>query len=122
MCGPRITLREQDIVKCLWGAMQHCRPKLKMYLPFHLAMTYLWRCSHCNTHYSVNFSSKKTAHYQGAWVAQFVKCPTLGFGLGQDLRGCEIQPRILGSTLSGQSAEDSLPLPLPPLTIIFLKN
>ena len=57
----------------------------------------------------------------GAWVAQLVKCPTLDFGSGHDLRVMELSHE-LGSALSMESAWDSLspftPLPtsLPPLT------
>ena len=40
---------------------------------------------------------------QGAWVAQSVKCPTLGFNSGHDLRVMELSP-IPGSVLGGKSA------------------
>ena len=45
-------------------------------------------------------------------MAQLVKCPTLGFGSGHDLRvmGSSLEP---GSLLSGESAQDSLSLTLP---------
>jgi len=39
----------------------------------------------------------------GAWMAQSVKHPTLDFGSGHSLRGCEIEP-LASSTLSGESA------------------
>ena len=39
----------------------------------------------------------------GAWVAQLVKHPTLGFGPGDDLIGCGIKPDV-GSLRSRESA------------------
>ena len=41
--------------------------------------------------------------FQGAWVAQSVKCPTPGFGSGHDLRAVRSSP-ALGSVLSGEAA------------------
>lgn len=53
---------------------------------------------------------------EGHLVAQSVKRPTLGFGLGSDLRVVRSSPTSLlsGFALSEKSAWDSLPLP-PPL-------
>ena len=31
---------------------------------------------------------------RGTWVAQLVERPTLGFGLGQDLVYCEMEPHV----------------------------
>ena len=50
---------------------------------------------------------------QGVWVAQSVKCPTLDFSSGHDLRVVGLSPAS-GSKLSGESAWDSLPLPPTP--------
>ena len=35
---------------------------------------------------------------RGAWVAELVGCPTLGFGSGHDLNVHEIEPRVRLST------------------------
>ena len=52
--------------------------------------------------------------FRGAWVAQWVKCLTLGLGSGHDLRVVGSSP-TLGSVLSGESACNSFPAcPLPP--------
>jgi len=48
----------------------------------------------------------------GAWVTQSVKRPALDFGSGHDLRDVRSSP-LSGSTLSAESAWDSLSLPLP---------
>jgi len=48
----------------------------------------------------------------GAWVAQSVRHRTLGFGPGHDLRGMGAS-LVWGSVLGGESAWDSLALPLP---------
>jgi len=60
----------------------------------------------------------KVGHSWGAWVTQLVKHPTLGFGLGHDLKVVRSSPTS-GYALSGESAGDSLslPLPLPPCTL-----
>jgi len=47
--------------------------------------------------------NKKYWHPQGAWVAQSVKCPTLDFGSGHDLRVGRLSP-ILGSVLGVEPA------------------
>ena len=52
------------------------------------------------------FKSKNTS--QGTWVAQSVKCRTLGFSSGHDLTVCEFEPCIGLCTDSGESAWDSL--------------
>ena len=58
---------------------------------------------------------------KGTLAAQLVKCLTLDFGSGHDLRVLGLSP-VLGSALSGDSARDSLPLPLPlPLFMLSLK-
>ena len=44
------------------------------------------------------------------WVAQLVKCLTLGFGSGHDLGVLRLSP-VLGSAWSVEPAGDSLPLP-----------
>ena len=44
-------------------------------------------------------------------MAQSVECPTLNFGLGQDLRVVRTSP-MLGSALDMELAYNSLPLPL----------
>ena len=40
---------------------------------------------------------------QGAWVAQLVRCPTLGFNSGHDLRVVRSSPAF-GSILDGDSS------------------
>ena len=37
---------------------------------------------------------RKTGAWRGAWVAQSVDHPTLGFSSGRDLTVCEIEPRV----------------------------
>ena len=54
----------------------------------------------------------KTPQFRGAWVAQSVKCPTLGFGAGHGLAVCEFKPLTLGSLLTAQSLLGTLSLPL----------
>ena len=49
----------------------------------------------------------------GVWMAQSVEHLTLDFGSGWD-HGVMRSSPALGSVLSGESAGDSLPLPLPP--------
>ena len=50
--------------------------------------------------------------FWGTWVAQLVKRLTHGFSSGHDLRVVRLSP-VLGSTITGESAWDSLPLLLP---------
>lgn len=56
---------------------------------------------------------------QDAGVAQLVECQTLDFGLGHNLKMVRQNPE-LGSTLGGESASLSFPLPL--LLLILTKN
>ena len=49
--------------------------------------------------------------FWGAWVAQLVEHPTLGFGSDDDLRVVRWSP-VSGSMLSRESAWDSLSLSL----------
>ena len=56
----------------------------------------------------------------GTWVAQLVKCPTLDFGSGNDLRVLGSSP-MSGTLLNRESACLRLPLPLP-LLILCLSN
>ena len=56
-----------------------------------------------------NFKLRKKNSSGGAWVAQWVDCPTLGLNSGHDLRVVGSSPTS-GSVLSGES--DSLPLPV----------
>uniref|UniRef100_A0A452RRJ7 DUF4485 domain-containing protein n=1 Tax=Ursus americanus TaxID=9643 RepID=A0A452RRJ7_URSAM len=58
---------------------------------------------------SILFESLKNYIFRSAWVSQAVKCVTLGFGSGHDLRVVRSSPK-LGSALRGESAGDSLPL------------
>ena len=59
----------------------------------------------------------KNVSSRGTCVAQLVKCPTLGFGSGHDLRVCEFKPHTGLHTDSSEPAWDSfsllLSLPLP---------
>ena len=48
----------------------------------------------------------------GAWVAQLVKCPTLGFGSGHDVVVCEFEPYVGLHADSAEPAWDSLSLSL----------
>ena len=58
----------------------------------------------------------------GAWLAQSVKRPTLGFGSGHDLTVREFEPRIGLCADSAEPASGSLPpsLSVPPLLAPFL--
>ena len=49
----------------------------------------------------------------GAWVAQVVECPTLGFGSGHDLMVHGVKPRIGFCPDVAETAWDSLPVSLP---------
>ena len=51
--------------------------------------------------------------YRGAWVAQSVKCLTLGFSSGHDLTLCEFKPHIGLCADSAVPAWDSLSAPRP---------
>ena len=59
-------------------------------------------------------------------MAQSVKCPTLGFGLGHDLTVCEFETHIGFCADGAEPAWDSLSLPLslplPHLLCLFHKN
>ena len=58
---------------------------------------------------------------RGAWVAQSVKYPTLGFGSGHDLTVREFQPRVGHYADSAEPAWDfSLPLSLPLPSLVSL--
>ena len=50
---------------------------------------------------------------RGAWVAQWVKHPTLDFGSDHDLRVMRLSP-LWGSALRGESAQDFLSPSAPP--------
>ena len=68
---------------------------------------------------------KKTPLPWGAWVAQSVKHPILGFGSGHDLKVHEFKPHVGLCTDSVEPAWDlSLPLflPLPPPTFSLSEN
>ena len=43
-------------------------------------------------------------------MAQSVKCPTLGFGSGHDLTGCEFEPHVMPRAYTAEPAWDSLSL------------
>ena len=61
----------------------------------------------------------------GAWVAQSVKHPTLGLGLGHDLTVHEFEPCIKLQAASAEPAWDSLsPLSAPcqPCSLSFSQN
>ena len=47
------------------------------------------------------------SYYWGAWVAQSIKCPTVGFGSGHDLMVNEFKPCV---GLHAEPAWDSLSL------------
>ena len=52
---------------------------------------------------------------RGAWVAQSIKCPTLGFGSGYDFMVCEFEPHIGLSAVSPEPASD--PCSCPPTLV-----
>ena len=58
----------------------------------------------------------------GTWVAQSVKCPTLGFGSGHDLMIHEFKPHVRLCADGAEPAWDSLSLSLfaPPLLALSL--
>ena len=60
----------------------------------------------------------------GTWVAQPVKCPTLGFGSSHDLMVREIKPRVGFYANSSEPPWDSLSLPLsaPPQLVLSQIN
>ena len=53
----------------------------------------------------INF---KHTHFGGSWVAQWVKCSTLDFGLGHDLMVPEFRPGIGLCADSAEPAWDSV--------------
>ena len=54
---------------------------------------------------------------RGAWVAQSIELPTLGFSSGLDLQ--DVRSRLFeGPTLSVEPAGDSFPLPHPLLLLL----
>ena len=52
---------------------------------------------------------------RGTWVAQSVKCPTLGFYSGHDFMSSGIENCVGLCAQWGSLLEDSFPLPLHPL-------
>ena len=52
--------------------------------------------------------TNNTQAVRGTWVAQSVKCPTLGFSSGHDLMVCETEPCIGLCAVSVEPAWDSL--------------
>ena len=53
---------------------------------------------------------KTTGSHWGAWVAQSVRRPSLGFGSGHDRRVCEFEPRIRLRADHAELAWDSVSL------------
>ena len=53
-------------------------------------------------------SLKNQCNYWGAWVAQQVKCPTLGLSSGHDLMVCEFELHVGLCTDSTEPAWDSV--------------
>ena len=65
----------------------------------------------------------KKPHTWGTWVAQSVKHPTLGLGLGQDLTVCEFEPHIGLCADGAEPAWNSVsPSDLPLLVLCFSKK
>ena len=54
------------------------------------------------------------------WVALSVKCTTLGFSSGHDVRGHGFEPKVGLCVDSVEPAWDSLPLSAPPLPMLCL--
>jgi len=70
------------------------------------------------------FKELKRAEPRGAWVAQLVKCPTLDFSSGHDLRVVGSSPTsdsALGVELDWDSFSP-LPLPLPTYALFLFKK
>ena len=57
---------------------------------------------------SLSYSWYKKVIFRGAWMAQLVKCLTLGFGSGHDLTVREFEPCIGFCVVSAKPAWDSL--------------
>ena len=67
----------------------------------------------------------KKLDFMSSYVAQLVKCPTLGFGSGHDLTIPEFEPHVMGLCANGiKPAWDSLSpsLSTHPLLSVSLKN
>ena len=62
-----------------------------------------------NVDHSIVYYNKKLNNLRGTWVAQLVKCQTLGLGSSHDLRVVRLSPK-LGSALSRELASLSLSL------------
>ena len=86
--------------------------ELQKYVPSHMLFK------------SLTTPPSRRIHAQGAWVAQSVKRPTLGFGPGHDLTACEFEPCIGLGADGAEPAWDSLSLllslPLPCLLSLSL--
>ena len=65
-------------------------------------------------------ASAQSLKYCGEGVAQSVKCPTLGFGLGHELTDHEIEPCVKLCMDSKEPAWDSLSLFLPLSTLALV--
>jgi len=80
----------------------------------------MWETDYGKARVKTDHSSNyyKNPGERGAWLAQSVKRLTLGFGSGHDLRVVGLS-LTMGSVLSGESAEDSFPLPLPPCSYML---
>ena len=59
-----------------------------------------------------HFISQSEEGERGTWVAQLVKCPTLGFSLGHGLRVVRLNPASALCSVQSQLEILSLPLPL----------
>ena len=60
------------------------------------------------------FSAFLSNHHRGAWMAQLVKCPTVGFSPGQDLMVHGFKPCIRLCADSVETAWDSVSSLCPP--------
>ena len=93
-----------------WSTMYNC----------FISNTTFSYCSYFKICYCQTIESKNKN--RGTWVAQSIKHPTLDFSSGHDLTVVRLSP-TLSSTLSMESAWDSLSLFLPLLlSLSLLKN
>ena len=54
----------------------------------------LWGRKYCYLHFIEEETDIQRSEEGGAWVVQSVKCPTLGFGSGRDLRVMRWSPTL----------------------------
>ena len=86
---------------------------MECYLSCFVFVTYLFITPHTpNTHVATT-KIKNSTVFGGAWVAQAIKHPILGFGPGHDLTVLEFEPHIRLCADSEACLGFCLPLSLP---------